>query len=80
MALIKTCKSCGKRTDRPPFNQHGWIDYLCFKCGGGGSRPGSYAPFVPKEFKIRYVANATIVPKQSQSVFSILKHSIRRVA
>ncbi len=79
MALIKTCCKCGGRTDRPPYTQHQWIDYVCYKCGGGGARPGSYAPYIPKRWP-RFTLSPTIIPKQSQSVFDKLNQSVRCVA
>ena len=80
MALIKTCRGCGKTTDRPPYDQHNWISYLCYKCGGEGYSEGSYAPYIPKQFP-KFMIDPSLIPEQRNlSIFNRLQQSIRHVA
>lgn len=78
MALIRTCVECGKRNDRPPFNQHGWIDYVCYSCGGPGNKPGYRAPYIPKTWPVALPGprHFNKIPQKSQSIFSMLQQSL----
>jgi hypothetical protein len=80
MALIKTCRKCGKTTDRPPYTEHKWIDYTCFKCGGEGHPGGSYTPYIPKQFPKFMISPSLIPPQRNLSIVGQLKQSIRCVA
>jgi hypothetical protein len=80
MALIKTCTKCGKTSDRPPYNQHGWINYVCYKCGGEGHPSGAYVPYIPKQFPKFMISPSLIPPQRNLSIVSQLKQSIRCAA
>lgn len=81
MALIKVCRKCGRTTDRPPYNQHAWIDMVCFRCGGAGNAIGYNVPYIPKDFRFKYLANPPVRPSyHNRSIFNKLTQSIRCVA